>query len=344
MMALIPDSARTIFALPPIDAAERLYTLSRDLYAPVLAVFAARCLDTLAGRPRAINLCLARDGISAFVAQRLLLRLAPARFRRISPRRVRLVYLSRQLMAEALVEPATFLLTDRYLRAAGLRRGAPVTLVDVGIHGQLQDVLSVCYPECSLRGEYLIYRRRPEDTNAAYKRGLLAGDPEAPATAMTDMADTACFLRRESIHLLEDLWSGVYESVDALREESLDRQAHTQHRVHHVRQVHRVRPRLYRLGERSVSPLLGAELRRLKRAALRGVVDGVAAIAPRLVRRARAAEAAGAGGGVMEHEAFIANARRLGEWIAASRAPGSPDAWLWQALIRPDRGGTDDDW
>jgi hypothetical protein len=262
MMALVPDIARDIFELPPAHAAERLYTVSRDLYAPVLAAFAARCLDTLAARSRAINVCLARDGISAFVAQRVLLRLAPARFRRISPRRVRLVYLSRRLMDEALSVPATFRLADRYLRAAGLRRGASVTLVDVGIHGQLQDVLATCYPECSLRGEYLVYRRRPADVNAAFKRGLLAGDPHA--------ADAVCFLRRETIHLLEDLWSGVYESVDTLCEELPCRPARSS------RHVRRVRPRLYRLGERSVQPLLGAELRRLKCAALRGVVDGVA--------------------------------------------------------------------
>ncbi len=318
MMAVIPDTARDVFELPPAHAAERLYTVSRDLYAPVLAAFAARCLDTLAGRPRAVNLCLARDGISAFVAQRLLLRLAPARFRRLSPRRVRLVYLSRRLMAEALADPATFRLVDRYLRAAGLRRGAAVTLVDVGIHGQIQDALAVRYPECALRGEYLVYRRRPADPNAALKRGLLAGDPQASAAA-----DAACFLRRETIHLLEDLWNGVYESVDMLREEPLRRPAHAR------RHARRVRPRLYRLGERSAYSLLSGELRRLKRAALRGVVDGVAL---------------GARGGALAGEQLAEHVRRLSEWIGASRAPGSPDAWLWRALIRPDRGALDDDW
>lgn len=325
MMAMVPDTARDIFELPPPCAAERLYSVSRDLYAPVLAAFAARCLDALAARPRAINLCLARDGISAFVAQRLLLRLAPARFRRISPRRVRLVYFSRHLMAAALSEPATFRLADRYLRAAGLRRGASVTLVDVGIHGQIQDVLTACYPECSLRGEYLVYRRRPVDVNAAFKRGLLVGDPQA--------ADAACFLRRETIHLLEDLWNGVYESVDTLREESPRRSPCS------PRHARRVRPRLYRLGERSAYPLLSAELRRLKRAALHGMVDGVARIAPQMSRRV-GAEISGEPG---SHEALDESARRLGDWIAASRTPGSPDTWLWQALIRPDRGALDDD-
>lgn len=325
MMAMVPDIARDIFELPPAYAAERLYTVSRDLYAPVLVAFAARCLDTLVGRPRAINLCLARDGISAFVAQRLLLRLVPARFRRISPRRVRLVYLSRHLMAEALVEPATFRLADRYLRDAGLRQGAAVTLVDVGIHGQLQDVLSACYPECSLRGEYLIYRRRPADVNAALKRGLLAGDPQA-----SSVGDAAGFLRRDAIHVLEDLWNGVYESVEALREAPL--------RVpRHVHRASRVRPQLYRLGERSTQPLLSAELRRLKRAALQGMVDGVARVAPQLERRA------GTSGDRVAHEALAESAHRLGAWITASRAPGSLDAWLWHALIRPNLETPDDD-
>lgn len=328
---MVPDIARDIFELPPAYAAERLYTVSRDLYAPVLVAFAVRCLDTLVGRPRAINLCLARDGISAFVAQRLLLRLAPGRFRRISPRRVRLVYLSRQLMAEALAEPATFRLADRYLRDAGLHRGASVTLVDVGIHGQLQDVLSACYPECSLRGEYLIYRRRPADVNAAFKRGLLVGDPQ-----VTDAADDADgFLHRDTIHLLEDLWNGVYESVDALREVPIRWPRHSSRRA---RRASRVRPRLYRLGERSTHPLLGAELRRLKRVALHGVVDGVVRFAPQIGRTARVPDDRAG------REALTECARRLGEWITASRAPGSPDAWLWHALIRPDRDTPDDDW
>ena len=330
-MVLVPDIARDIFELPPPYAAERLYTVSRDLYAPVLAAFAVRCLDTLVGRPRAINLCLARDGISAFVAQRLLLRLVPARFRRISPRRVRLIYLSRQLMAEALAEPATFRLADRYLRDAGLHRGAAVTLVDVGIHGQLQDVLSACYPECRLRGEYLIYRQRPADVNAAFKRGLLVGDPQA-----ADAGDDAtCFLRREVIHLLEDLWNGVYESVDALREVPRRRPRHS---FHGARHCPRVRPWLYRLGEHSIHPLLGAELRRLKRAALRGLVDGVARIAPQMGRTA------GTSGGHVHREALAESARRLGDWITASHEPGSPDAWLWHAMIRRDRDTPDDDW
>lgn len=322
MMAVIPDIARDVFELPPANAAERLYTVSRDLYAPVLAAFAARCLDALAGRPRAVNLCLARDGISAFVAQRLLLRLVPARFRRLSPRRVRLVYLSRQLMSKALMDLRTFCLVDRYLRAAGLRRGAAVTLVDVGIHGQIQDALAVCYPECALRGEYLVYRRRPADVNAAYKRGLLAGDSQAAGAV-----DTACFLRRETIHLLEDLWNGVYESVDALCEEPLRRPARSS------RRAHRVRPRLYRLGERSAFPLLSGELRRLKRAALHGVVDGVE----------RAARDEALAHGRLTGDQLPERVRRLGEWIETSRMSGSPDAWVWRALIRPDRGALDDD-
>ena len=323
MMAVVPDIARDVFELPPAHAAERLYTVSRELYAPVLAAFAARCLDALAGRPRGINLCLARDGISAFVAQRILLRIVPGRFRRLSPRRVRLVYLSRRLMAEALDDPATFRLMDRYLRSAGVRRGASVTLVDVGIHGQLQDALAVCYPECALRGEYLVYRRRPTDVNAAHKRGLLVGDLQ-----WADAIDTACFSRRETIHLLEDLWNGVYESVDGLREETFH------HTTYSSRRTRRVRPRLYRLGERSAYPLLGGELRRLKRAALRGVVDGVTCVA-----RDEALACDRLGGNELAERV-----RRLGEWIEASRTSGSPDAWLWRALIRPDRGAPDDDW
>jgi hypothetical protein len=317
MIPMLPDTARGVFELAPAGAAERLYSVSRDLYSPVLAAFAARCLDTLARQPRAVNLCLARDGISAFVAQRVLLRLVPARFRRISPRRVRLVYLSRQLMSAALNDPETFHLVNRYLQQSGLCRGACVTLVDVGIHGHLQDVLTTCYPECTVRGEYLIYRRRLTDANAAFKRGLLAGDPRT--------ADTACFLRRDTIHLLEDLWSGVYESVEALRAEPPRRHARSS------RRAGRVRPRLDPLGERSIVLLPSADLRRLKRAALHGVVDGVTQLA-----QARATIA-----GLDDAQWLVDRVRRLGEWVESSRAPHSPDAWLWHTVIRPDHGEGD---
>jgi hypothetical protein len=302
----------TVFELPPPGAAERLYTVSRDLYAPVLAVFAARCLRTLARDPGALNVCLARDGISAFLAQRALLRVLPEQFGGIAARRVRLAYLSRPLIGACSASPATRALVDRYLVPVGLRRTRRITLVDVGIHGSIQDELQRLYPQRQLRGEYLLYRRRPTDLNAQRKRGFLVGDGEAE--------DERYFLRREMIHPLEDLWSGVFESVIALRAAPRNRGG-------------RVHPQLERLGTRTTLPLPASELQRLKRVALRGVVDGVIQAAPQCAMDSQADPQAETGA----RQRAVEHARRLADWIASSRESGSRDAWLWRTVIRPDR-------
>jgi hypothetical protein len=253
--------------------------------------------------------CLARDGISAFLAQRVLLRVMPEQFGGIAAQRVRLAYISRPLIGACGASPETRALVDRYLVPVGLRRARRITLVDVGIHGSIQDELQRLYPQRQLRGEYLLYRRRPADLNAERKRGFLVGDSEAE--------DEHYFLRREMIHLLEDLWSGVFESVTALRAAPRNRGG-------------RVHPQLERLGTRTTLPVLAGELRRLKRIALRGLVDGVMRAAPQCAVDPQAE--AGARRRAVEH------ARRLADWIASSRERGSRDAWLWRTVIRPDRG------
>jgi len=306
MIDSTPGDSLAVFELPPPEAAERLYRVSRDLYAPVLAVFAARCLHALARDPGALTVCLARDGISAFLAQRALLRTLPGQFAGVTARRVRLAYLSRPLVSACSKSPPTRALVDHYLVPVGLRRTRRITLVDVGIHGSIQDELQRLYPQRQLRGEYLLYRRRPADQNAQRKRGFLVGDDEAE--------DERYFLRREMIHLLEDLWSGVFESVIALRAAPRNRGG-------------RVHPQLERLGTRTTLPVQASELQRLKRIALRGVVDGVIHAAPECAVETEA----GARQRAVEH------ARRLAEWIASTRERGSPDAWLWRAIIRPDR-------
>ncbi|MFI5274333.1 MAG: hypothetical protein ACHQ4H_14965, partial [Ktedonobacterales bacterium] len=71
------------------------------------------------------------------------------------------------------------------------------------------------------------------------------------------------------------------------------------------------------------------EVRRRKRIALRGLVDGVMRAAPQCAVDPQAE--AGARRRAVEH------ARRLADWIASSRERGSRDAWLWRTVIRPDR-------
>jgi hypothetical protein len=313
MVASVPVDLPGIVEVPPGRAAQYLYALSRDLYAPVLTAFAVRCLDDLRAKRGGLNICLARDGISPFLAQRVLLHVAPARFRGVVPRQVQLAYLSRQLVRDGSLCTVTRALVEGYLHDQGLRRTHAVTLVDMGIHGSIQDALQRWYPTHDIRGHYLIYHRRADDPNASRKRGFLVGDPAAE--------DAASFLRREVIHLLEDLWSGVYESVTALRPAAaLGRRVH-------------VHPVLHRLGTCSRLRVRTITLRRLKRAALRGVVDGVA-------------QAAGAGKighlrGVASRNQVTDQAQRLADWIASTREERSPDAWLWRALVRPDRSDSE---
>lgn len=318
-----PDGARV-----PADAARRLYGLSRDIYAPVLWLFAERCLAHLRADRHATNLCVGRDGISAFLAQHVLLRLDPGRGAAIDPTRVRLVYLSRKLLADATTDGRRRLL-DAYLRAHGLGRDGEVTVIDVGIHGVIQDTLQRLYPGQRLRGEYLILSRRGNESAAALKRGFLVERGAARTRdrvlsgARTDGG--AAFLRRDTIHLLEDLWSGVFESVTMLRVGRLSGRA---------------RPVLRRLGTVSALPLPAAEAVRLKRAALRGVVDGVTLAA------------AGAGGvwhasdAAAQMAGEVPAVEHLARWVASTREPASPDAWLWRTLVRgssSDGDGADPD-
>lgn len=312
--APLPDSP-PIYEIVPPDAAERLYAVSRDVYAPVLAAFARRCLSRLRGRPDMINLCLARDGISAFLAQRTLLHADPRRFRGIAPGQVRLAYVSRQLVAEARRSPVGRALLAEYLRAHGLACAPSATLVDVGIHGSIQDELQALFPDHELRGEYLLYRRRTDDANASHKRGFLVGDANGGASSSGGgvLGEWACFLRRSTIHLLEDTWSGLHESVTALRVSAGAGEARTQWRV---------RAALEPLGTRTPISLPRLDLVRLKRAALHGVVEGVAWAA--------------------RHPPCSASdlrqrIARLAEWIASTGEPESPDAWLWRTIIRQRR-------
>jgi hypothetical protein len=309
MVASVPVDLPSIIEVPPRRAAQHLYALSRDLYAPVLTNFAARCLDELRVERGGLNICLARDGISLFLAQRVLLHVAPARFHGVAPRQVQLAYLSRHLARDGSHCTATRALVESYLNDQGLRHARSVTFVDIGIHGTIQDELQRWYPTYDIRGHYLIYHRRSGDPNASRKRGYLVGDPAAE--------DATYYLRREVIHLLEDLWSGVYESVTVLRPATAQ-----------GRGVH-VHPVLQRLGTRSRLRVRTTTLRRLKRAALRGVVDGVAqAACVGKIGRLR---------GVAGRNQITDQAQQLADWIASTREEWSPDAWLWRALIRPDR-------
>ena len=307
-------------------AARRLYEVSRDYYAPVLAAFASAWLDELARRPDGIALCLGRDGLTPFLAARVLLRTSPRRFRSVHPRRVQLAYVSRPLARGAIADSAQAALLDRYLHGRGAVGEIPLTLVDVGIHGSIQDCLQRMYPRRRLRGHYLVLRRRDGDTHGARKRGFLADldvaprsplsiDPSWPPPPGATLGGTlrggdALFLRPRSVHVLEDLWNGVSEAAEGLQV------AAQGGRVVAVRR--RVDRILTLPPQQAIAP---GERVALKRAALRGVVDGVARgqwdDAPSAV-----SVSAAAGG--------------LGDWLRGLENPEPLDRYILTALVRGD--------
>ncbi|HWE63262.1 MAG TPA: hypothetical protein VHB98_16220, partial [Chloroflexota bacterium] len=304
---------------PMAGATRRLYAVSRDLYAPVLAAFATEWLEGLVARPGTVAMCLGRDGIAAFVAARVLLRTRPERFHGVHPRQVRLAYISRGLANAAADDQGQATLLDRYLQAQGVRGTGALTVVDVGIHGSIQDALQRIYPSRPLHGHYLLLRRRAADRNGAAKRGFLAEvdvPPPAPLTVAPswppppawDLGGTLrrgdpLFLRRRSVHVLEDLWNGVGESAEAWRTSAS------------ATRVETVRRRAQTIVALPPGPLItSAEQVRLKRVALRGIADGVARTEPPTVERD-----------------YIGG---LGEWLRGLEYPDPLDRYILTALVR----------
>lgn len=306
--------------------ARRLYEVSRECYAPALAAFATRWLEELARQPCGVALCLGRDGLAAFLAARTLLRMHPRRFRRVPPSSVRLAYLSRPLVRDAACDPAQRGLLDRYLRARGVHEGRPLMLVDVGIHGSIQDCIQKIYRERAITGQYLVLRRRSDDANGATKHGFLVELDVAPQCALEigqslpalpswDLGGIVrrgdpVFLRPQSVRVLEDLWNGVGDSA-----ERFDVSAKGQ-------SVTVVRSRLDQVIELPLQARITARQRiEYKCAALRGVVDGVARDWP--------------GGGRNERDATDG----LAGWLGSLDDPSPIDARILGALVR--EGGLD---
>ncbi len=326
--------------------ARRLYEVSRELYAPTLAAFAAEWLEELARRPDGVAVCLARDGLAPFVAARTLLR-AHSRFRDVQPRRVRLAYVSRPLACAAAADANQAALLDRYLRARGMTERGPLTVVDIGIHGSIQDCLQRLYPAREVSGRYLVLRRRGGDPNGARKRGFLADLDVAPRRPILEIGPSwplplgrepggvtlrrgdPLFLRRRSVHVLEDLWNGVSGPAEVLEAAPAGGGGRG---IVGVRR-RRAAPVLALPPGPVVTPAARAAI---KRAALRGVVDGVAAVG---------------GGGRTEGDPAPATARALATWLGGLDDPtahgAEDDARLLRTLVRRDcrrrRAGDSDD-
>ncbi len=315
--------------------ARRLYEVSRDCYAPALAAFASEWLGELARRPDGVAVCLGRDGLASFLAARTLLRVHPRRFRDVRAHRVRLAYVSRPLARGAAADARQAVLLDRYLRGRGVVAGSPLILVDIGIHGSIQDCLQRIYPTRAMDGRYLVLRRRDGDPNGARKLGFLADldvmprcpleigqswppQPDWKLGGRLRRGDSL-FLRRRSVHVLEDLWNGVGGAVEGFEATAFEGE-----RGAVAVRRRRAEPLLSLPTEPIIVP---AERAAIKRAALRGVVDGVAERGRRLESDAAGASEA---------------TRALAAWLAGLDDPAGraeEDARILRALVRRGRQG-----
>jgi hypothetical protein len=306
-------------------AAGRLYEVSRDSYAPALATFAAEWLDEVARQTDGVAVCLARDGLAPFLAARTLLRVHPRRFRGIHSRNVRLAHVSRPLAQRAAADVGQAALLRGYLRGCGVPEKAPLIVVDIGIHGSIQDSLQQIYPERTVNGRYLLLRRRAGDPNGTHKRGFLADLDVAHSTQLKIASlppppgweiggrlrrGDPLFLRARSIYVLEDLWNGLGESAAGLAACG-ERVKILRHKPEQTL-VLPVAPPLITPSERVA----------MKRAALRGIVDGVA------VHKGQFDGKFSGGASVPPA------AERLAAWLGSLDHPAAIDAQILDALVR----------
>ena len=255
----------------------------------------------------------------------------PRRFRGVHPHRVQLAYISRALARCAVADLGQAALLDIYLRARGVTDAKPLVLVDVGIHGSIQDCLRQVYPRRTVSGRYLVLRRRSGDPNGAFKRGFLAEldvappcplqiGPSAPPLPDSRLGGTLrrgdpLFLRPRSVHVLEDFWNGVSEGAERFQMSACGA------RVMVIRsrsdQVLALSP------ESTLTPMHWAAI---KRAALRGIVDGVAQ-----------GRTEGAQGDA--HDATSS----LASWLGELERPDPLDAHLLSAFVRQGNQQVHDD-
>ena len=271
----------------------------------------------------------------------------PRRFRGVHPRRVQLAYISRRLVRGAVADLGQAAMLDRYLRGRGLTEGKPLTLVDVGIHGSIQDCLRRIYPRRAVSGRYLVLRRRIGDPNGALKRGFLADldvaphcpleiGPSSPPLAGWELGGTLrrgdpLFLRPRSVHVLEDLWNGVGEAAERFQVSACGE------RVMVVRS--RVDQVLALPPGPTITPMQRIEI---KRAALRGIVDGVAQGRPDGARGIDVSEATrglAAWLGGLERPAPDRRASSCARWYAGAGTGTPGTTWIQKTIWMQRRYG-----
>jgi hypothetical protein len=198
-------------------------------------------------------------------------------------------------------------------------------VVDIGIHGSIQDSLQQIYPERAVNGRYLLLRRRDGDPNGAHKRGFLADLDVAPSVPLKIASlppppdwkiggklrrGDPLFLRARSIYVLEDLWNGLGESAVGLA--ACGERVKVLRRKAEQALVLPVAPPFITATERVA----------MKRAALRGIVDGVTVHKGQL------------DGKFSEGGSVPLSAERLAAWLGSLDHPAAIDAQILDALVR----------
>jgi FMN phosphatase YigB (HAD superfamily) len=200
------------------DAVTRLHEISRDIFAPVLIGFAEENLAWLAAHTGAMNLCVGRDALGAWLVQGKLIELFPSLHSKVDPTCVRYLNISRQLMTDSLLEHLSAM-----FRKLGIAESKALNIIDNGIVGTIQNCFHALYPDKSITGHYLLARRLRSDPHRMKKVGfLMQTDSTIHGRTITDLAVTGglagpgliqTLLSSEFVHHHEDFWNGIYESA-----------------------------------------------------------------------------------------------------------------------------------
>jgi len=184
--------------------AMRLHEVSRDIIGPVIKDFASWCLEKV--KPGQKVLFLARDGLSPWIAARLLIR--QGKFPDIKEDQLEYAQLSRKIVWQENKDKL-----KKYLSQLGVEDNDEDLLVaDVGMYGAIHTALKDLYPQKKIKSLFLISASRDQDIEG-YLFDANKNVKELDPLWKKIMGNPA-------VHFLEDTFSGFYGSTQGLEEKN----------------------------------------------------------------------------------------------------------------------------
>ncbi|MDO8561143.1 MAG: hypothetical protein Q7R91_02925 [bacterium] len=185
-----------------LDDAVRLYEVSRDIVGPVMKDFSAWALEKLPAGQKL--LFLARDALGPWMAARLLVR--KGEFPGVSEDQLRYAFLSRKVMH---TESGADI--KKYLEQVGVRDDKEsLTMVDVGVYGDIHHALKNLYPKKSLKSLFFISDAGGEEFEGFLYDSARGGDK------LDSMWKSIS--GNSAVHFIEDTFSGFYGSTKGFTE------------------------------------------------------------------------------------------------------------------------------